>query len=384
MAKIKITGLVKLANLVRGDLSRPISVERLESLRNNVANAIAMVRGVLKKHGAGASSLPTPSRRAYEFILALNFDTIDTREADSSDCRASSSSTFRGLQRSLRMVVAELAEGPEPEACERTLATINRLTDKIESQMRDFEIPPHELTAPSLAARGWMAYFADREHFSDYLRAVRLAREVFEPVAGMPVSVQFRPIKVLYRTCTVAGRRQINLPSAMVCFDGDAFAALAAMAFGGGRTRQAVTHAMLTEAYQQVQTELELLGGVIDRTAGVYHDLSASFERVRRQYFPEMDRPRLTWSESFTSRKFGHYEQTHDTVMVNSTLDHPRVPVLAVDFVMYHELLHREIGIGWRNGRQVAHTPQFARREKQFDHYDEAVAMIGKLASGRK
>ena len=384
MAKIRITGLVKLANLVRSDLSRPISAERLGSLRNNVANAIEMVRGVLEKHGAGASSLPTPSRRAYEFLLALRFDAIETQETDPSNNCASASSSFRGLQRSLRTIVAELAEGPETEACEQVLATINRLTDKVESQMRDYEIPPHELTAPSRAARGWMAYFADRKHFADYMRAVRLARGAFEPVAAAPVSVRFVPIKVLYRVCTVAGRRQIDLPAEMVCFDGDAFAALAAMAFGKGRTRQAVTHAMLTEAYQRVQAELELLGGVIDRTVGVYHDLAASFERVRQRYFPKMDRPRLMWSESFTSRKFGHYEQTRDTVMVSSTLDRPRVPALVVDFIMYHELLHREIGIGWRNGRQAVHTPRFTRREKQFDRYDEAVAALGKLAARRK
>lgn len=49
--------------------------------------------------------------------------------------------------------------------------------------------------------------------------------------------------------------------------------------------------------------------------------LSATFQRANRQYFEDRQaRPRLLWSGTFTSRKFGHYDLAHDTVMLSTTL----------------------------------------------------------------
>jgi hypothetical protein len=54
-----------------------------------------------------------------------------------------------------------------------------------------------------------------------------------------------------------------------------------------------------------------------------------------------------------------------------------------VDFIVYHELLHRQLGLTWKNNRSAAHTPELAQRERQFQHYDEAKAVLRKLASER-
>jgi hypothetical protein len=73
-----------------------------------------------------------------------------------------------------------------------------------------------------------------------------------------------------------------------------------------------------------------------------------------------------------------------DTVMVSSTLDRENVPPYAVDFIVYHELLHKKLGVRWKNGRMAAHTPQFLRAEKRFRQYDQAKAVLRKLAGTRR
>jgi hypothetical protein len=160
---------------------------------------------------------------------------------------------------------------------------------------------------------------------------------------------------------------------------------LAEQIFQKSRNRQQVQEAMLSESYQKILTELDLLSGIVEQTMGVCYDLVVSFDRINATYFNgSLSRPRLVWSQTFTSRKFGHYDRTHDTVMVSMSLDKKNVPEYVTDFIMYHELLHKTLGITWNKYRKAAHTPQFLDDERRFHRYDEAKDVLKKLASGQR
>ena len=134
----------------------------------------------------------------------------------------------------------------------------------------------------------------------------------------------------------------------------------------------------------RIASALELLGGGVPQTRGIHHDLAASFDRVNAAYFHgSMSRPHLVWSRTFAARKFGHYDHARDTVMVNMVLDRKTLPECTVDFIVYHELLHKQLGIIWQSNRMGVHTPEFRERERQFKQYDQAKAIIRKLASER-
>jgi hypothetical protein len=49
-----------------------------------------------------------------------------------------------------------------------------------------------------------------------------------------------------------------------------------------------------------------------------------------------------------------------------------------VEFVLYHELLHKHHGVKLVNRNYMAHTPEFRRSEQQFYHYQQAMAWIEK------
>ena len=188
----------------------------------------------------------------------------------------------------------------------------------------------------------------------------------------------------MYRVRGYADAIVVDLPTPMICFDRDLLRSVAQIAFKKGGDRQAVHNATAGEAHRRIDAAIELLGGVVTQMRGLHHDLAESFDRVNTQYFGgAMNRPRLVWSRTFAVRKYGHYDHAHDTVMVNAALDRGTVPACAVDFIVYHELLHRQLGITWKSNRIAAHTADFAEKERQFRQYDEAKAVLRELASER-
>ena len=169
----------------------------------------------------------------------------------------------------------------------------------------------------------------------------------------------------------------------MICFGPQDIALVVDMMVRRGRHRQAVILAMRSASYQLVQAELETLSGALNAAGGMHRDLGRSFDRVNAEYFGGlMERPKLTWSRSFTLRKFGHYDHIHDTVMVSSTLDGPGVPEFVVDFIVYHELLHKKMDVRWSNDRTIAHWKDFRTEERKFRQYEQARTILRQLARG--
>jgi hypothetical protein len=57
---------------------------------------------------------------------------------------------------------------------------------------------------------------------------------------------------------------------------------------------------------------------------------------------------------------------------MSRTLDDLNVPEIVVEFVLYHELLHKHHGAKLVNGKRMVHTPEFRRSERKFKFYQEA------------
>jgi hypothetical protein len=93
--------------------------------------------------------------------------------------------------------------------------------------------------------------------------------------------------------------------------------------------------------------------------------LMSAFERVNKKYFKgEMEMPSIKWgTESF--RKLGHYHYGSDSVVLSTVLlEDQRM----LDYVLYHELLHKKHGIT-KGGR--AHTKAFRADERLFEEASE-------------
>jgi hypothetical protein len=375
------------ADRVRVALSQPISATGKEHLQRQVTDSIQEVDRIVAHHGVKVDSLPAPTRRAYQFLKSVDFDTVTPQVSCDAELPARGNITLRGLKSFWEGVLDGLAR-PAVEGMGGGLYRRVRLaSEDIEQHLETEGMRIGDLTRQSRAIWGWLRFFSHRENFDTYRAAMRRACPHFEATIRAtgrlrpPAFVHFRPVRGLYRIRTYGNGTRVTLPTPMICFSEELFASLATAMFDGG-SKQAVTEACSSGEFQTVQAELEALSGAMERTAGVHRDLAVSFERVCKKYFGgTLSRPRLTWSRAFTGRKFGHYSPIEDTVMISSSLDQGNVQELVLDFIMYHELLHKKLGVGWQNGRRAVHTPEFRAEEKRFEQYAMAEAALEKLAS---
>lgn len=112
--------------------------------------------------------------------------------------------------------------------------------------------------------------------------------------------------------------------------------------------------------------------------------LAASFQRVNRKYFDgRLEQPILAWSQRRTRREFGRYLIETDQLIISRTLAAAKTPDWVLDFVMYHELLHKHFGVRRSNGRSYSHTPEFRRAERRYDRYEMANEYLKKLSAGK-
>lgn len=408
---LRIRGLVRFSKQVREALAR--SSDR-DYWREQIWQALATVDQALRQHGLQPDDLPTPTRRAYGYLSGLDFGDVGQppgvagavppaapKTAGRSGRKAKARSTsgqatlrFNGIQRELDEVVSALDDAVDGRQSGDLEPLAQRITDyssSIERAISARQASAAHLTEKTRAARGWFAFLASDSKLQAYVGALRTARACVGEVAlesGQDwgrVVLQFRPQGGLYRLYRRGVACELRMPTAMICLDADCYRELIQHAFRlrGGRER--LMTALGESRYQSVQAELESLAGLVENLRGQVHDLGDSFLRVNRQFFGQrMARPRLCWSGRLTHRKLGHYDPVRDTIMISSTLDSARVPVAALDFVMFHELLHKQHGTQWRGGRAQVHTSAFRRDEQRYPQKDAIEALLGRLCVRQK
>jgi hypothetical protein len=93
--------------------------------------------------------------------------------------------------------------------------------------------------------------------------------------------------------------------------------------------------------------------------------LEQSFSRVNEKYFYGMlDKPNLRWGQENFS-KLGSYEYGANMVTISSIFKDDEE---LLDYIMYHELLHKKHKFHTKEGRSYHHTKSFRDKEKEFDN----------------
>lgn len=92
--------------------------------------------------------------------------------------------------------------------------------------------------------------------------------------------------------------------------------------------------------------------------------LEDSFNRVNEKYFYGLiEKPNLKFGRNSFS-KLGSYEYGSDTIVISNIF---RNNLELLDYIMYHEVLHKKHKFHNKNGRSYHHTKEFKKKEKQFE-----------------
>ncbi len=106
---------------------------------------------------------------------------------------------------------------------------------------------------------------------------------------------------------------------------------------------------------------------------GEVHNLQPLFRRLNRRYFSGRLRGvKIGWSLRRSRSVLGHFDPAHRVIIINRKLDHPQVPPFALEFLIYHEMLHLKFPPLRRSGRRVFHSCEFREAETKFPCFTEA------------
>jgi predicted metal-dependent hydrolase len=112
---------------------------------------------------------------------------------------------------------------------------------------------------------------------------------------------------------------------------------------------------------------------IVHKPQGKAHDLAPMFNALNEEYFGgALHQPRLGWSSRPWRSQFGCFDPSLDQIVMNNRLDRAEVPSYAVEFILYHEMLHVKHPVRAATCGLQAHSREFRADEKLFKHYARA------------
>jgi hypothetical protein len=106
---------------------------------------------------------------------------------------------------------------------------------------------------------------------------------------------------------------------------------------------------------------------------GRAYDLNAIFDDLNTRFFHGLlARPLMTWSSERARNRLGHYDPAHNAIVISRVFDHPRVPQYAIEYIVYHEMLHLKHPVKLRGTRRCVHSSEFQVEEREFPQLEAA------------
>jgi hypothetical protein len=116
---------------------------------------------------------------------------------------------------------------------------------------------------------------------------------------------------------------------------------------------------------------------------GEHYDLGKLFDVLNGKYFEgQLQRPHIGWSTRNWRRQFGCYDPGPNQILLNRRMDREGIPVCAVEYVLFHEMLHVKHPTRRSGCSMVSHSREFRAEEKKFAEFERARRILDRLARG--
>jgi len=274
---------------------------------------------------------------------------------------------------------------------------LNKKLKSINNSLKRKRTSPARLPLPSYRAYIWISYLAEKDHLMSHLNALvdfyRLANEtqMRKPILSryrrhqMNLTIYYIPY--IYRTQIKVHQIDLTIHEPMIAAPTEIKRDLLLAALDGNKASLRTIKKYCSSApYHQMETMIRGKTSAPNSSpAGQNVDLNLVFDRVNREYFHGvLEKPQLTWSQKKSYRRLGTYAAQTDTVTISRTFDNGSCPNYAIDFIMYHELLHKKMGVKRANSGKHNHTKTFKEYEKIFRFYAQANEYINHLANSKR
>jgi hypothetical protein len=266
---------------------------------------------------------------------------------------------------------------------------LHKTTNQIETICTKHQLTPTALAKPSRNAYTWMKFLTNPHnlqlHFNTLVRSITISQEIIKTQGSGQIFIEFTHGSNLYKFRTINNLTTLNISESFIHSSNQVLTAVLQTALHqkNATASEIIRKFSLSEECSDVLLELDLITQIATETAqGNIYNLDHLFSSINHQYFAgTMSKPRLMWSNILSHRKLGHYERTRDRIVISKILDHERIPQYLIEFILYHELLHKHHGIQWLNGKCMVHTPEFKRSERKFGQFQEAETFLQQMVN---
>jgi hypothetical protein len=135
------------------------------------------------------------------------------------------------------------------------------------------------------------------------------------------------------------------------------------------------------EMMQKAQRVRQMRGRKrLESAQGRYYDLDEVFDTLNvRFFYGLLGRPPMSWSAERARHLLGHYDPAHNAIIISKVFDQPHVPRLAMEYIVYHEMLHLKHPVKVRGSRRCVHGKEFREEEKAFPQLEAARLFLKSL-----
>jgi hypothetical protein len=279
---------------------------------------------------------------------------------------------------------------------------IKSLVERIERQCQEHNTSPLKLPKPSQKAYGWLLYLNSKNDTTytplhQHLIALSLAYQyvkqaqkrsfVLSRRRNLTVRVTFYNITALYRTRIRKNDLDVVFHEGFIHAPEDIIEALVYTILGDKNPSNKTKFRTfaLTKSFALTNQQLKLLHEQDNLSAqGKTYNLIPIFERVNQEFFDGMfAQPHLVWKNVHSKRNLASYHPDSNMLIFSRVLDNPKIPEFVIEFVMFHELLHKQIGTKIVNGRGYSHTKRFRYAEQAHPRYEDAEKVLKSLVNRR-
>lgn len=300
----------------------------------------------------------------------------------------------RGLLKTSEIIQQQLWHAAVMRSTPDAIAPIAQRIAHTEQQVRDLcsqqALDPAQLPMQSQQVYVWLRLLCQPELFQRHLDTLRqLVQCIAQSEAaqrrraeGKHWQVELANSGYWYRM-RPAPKQPLHLDVLInECFIGAPTIVLDAivhMAFGNNKVLLPIVKNYANgPEYQQISAAMRLSPAPVAAALnGAHYDLQQVFARVNQRFFAgSLAQPHLRWSRGATRRIMGTYQARTDTVMISQSLDDVGVPEFVIDYVMYHELLHKQLGSRFSQGRRHVHFDDFRAADQQYPRFAEVEAFL--------
>ena len=390
---IRIKGLVRAAGLMRRQLQSGIRPEETSQFREQVSAILRKVETICAQNGATPDLLPSQSRQAYRYLMALDQERLSLPLARGTELVVAPI-RVQNVVKSGDYLADLLWQQSNPRSNAGTnqrqlKSVLQRQVEVIEKACAQQKATPSQLASPSRRVYCWLKFLLSEDNLAHHLAALAQARAIVDrsqPHLERPLCLYLVNLESLWRKNHSDSMLTLKVNEGFLTADQEVWEALirSALYRRNPSNMEIVRSFGVSEQFNEVLFELESFAGPASATTqGEFHNLDESFERVNAAYFQgSIPKPGLVWSQARTVGTFGHYQPGRDVIMLSLSLDQPTVPPALVDYLLYHELLHKKHGVTVVNGRRMVHTAAFREDERRFSGYREARRLLTQLALG--